>query len=147
MGVKARLPDSQGIYFVIYPHEWPEDLFLAKGTGGHFKGKDPNVSIEELWSNWVEDADILYIGKAGGIRNNGTPIKSTLMKRIIMLLRFGNGKNIGHRGGRYLWQHENSPDFRVYWYRCTDENPICLEKQLINDFQKMYHKKPYANLV
>lgn len=146
VGVKAKLPESQGIYFVIYPHEWPEDLFLPRGTGGYFKGKDPNVSIEELWSNWVEEADILYIGKAGGIRNNGNIIKSTLRKRIIALLQFGNGKNVGHWGGRYLWQHENSPDFRVYWYTCTDENSICLEEKLIKDFQKMYNKKPYANL-
>lgn len=144
--IKAKLPDSKGIYFVIYPYDWPEGLFLTTGTGGHFKGKNPNVPIEELWSNWVEDADILYIGKAGGISRNGITTNATLRDRIIALLRFGNVKNVGHWGGRYLWQHENSPDFRVYWYSCADENPADLEKELIADFVKIYNKKPFANL-
>lgn len=144
--VAEKLPDSKGIYFVIYPYEWPEDLFLEKGTGGHFKGKNPNVSVEELWGNWVEDADILYIGKAGGVSRNGILSKATLKERIIALLRFGNGKNIGHWGGRYLWQHEYSADFRIYWYTCIDENPVELEETNIIGFEKTYQKRPFANL-
>lgn len=147
VSIKTSLPDSKGVYFVVYPYGWPEGLLLTTGSGGYFKGKNPNVPIEELWSNWVEDADILYIGKAGGIKENGNIIKSTLKKRIIELLRFGNGKNIGHWGGRYLWQHEYSADFRVYWYSCSDENPVALEKELIDDFRKIYNKRPFANLI
>jgi hypothetical protein len=145
-GVKSRLPGSKGVYFVIYPYEWPDDLFLANGTGGHFKGRDPNVPMEKLWGNWVEDADILYIGQAGGISKNGKPSEATLQSRIIQLLKFGNGMNVGHRGGRYLWQHEYSQDFRVYWYECEKENPVTLEKELIADFKRTYGKRPFANL-
>lgn len=146
VSVKSGLPDSKGVYFVIYPYEWPDDLFLSNGTGGHFKGRDPNVPLEKLWGNWVEDADILYIGQAGGISKNGKPSEATLQSRIIQLLKFGNGENVGHWGGRYLWQHEYSPDFRVYWYVCVDENPVTLEKELIAEFEKTYGKKPFANL-
>jgi hypothetical protein len=135
------------VYFVIYPYEWPEDLFLATGTGGHFKGKDPNVPVEELWGNWVEDADILYIGQTGGISKNGKPSEATLQRRIIQLLQFGNGKNVGHWGGRYLWQHKNSPDFRVYWCACTDEDPATLKRELIDDFKRNYgNRGPFGNL-
>ncbi|SMC81760.1 hypothetical protein SAMN02745168_2619 [Papillibacter cinnamivorans DSM 12816] len=144
--VTARLPDTNGVYFVIFPYEWPEGMFVNPGTGGHFKGKNPNVPIEELWRNWVEEADILYIGKAGGTSVNGIPSDATLKERIVALLRFGNGKNVGHWGGRYLWQHESSPDFRVYWYACADENPVELEQKLLNEFKRVCLKRPFANL-
>lgn len=68
--------------------------FLSHGTGGFFKGKDPNVSITELETNWVENTCVVYIGKAG----------TTLQKRLNQYLKFGNGQNIGHWGGRYIWQ-------------------------------------------
>jgi len=40
--------------------------FLKPGCGGHFKNKDPNVSLSELQANWIENTDVVYIGKAGG---------------------------------------------------------------------------------
>ena len=144
--VNSKLTDSKGIYFVIYPYMRPEGLFLPTGSGGYFQGKNPNVPVEDLWMNWVEDADILYIGKAGGAYINRKVSTATLKKRIIALLRFGNSKKVGHRGGRYLWQHKFSEDFRVYWLPCKDENPVYLEKELIADFEKLYGKKPFANL-
>ena len=145
--VNARLPNSKGIYFVVYPYMRPEGLFLPTGSGGYFQGKNPNVPIEDLRVKWVEDADILYIGKAGGAYINGKVSTATLKKRIIALLRFGNGKKVGHWGGRYLWQHKFSEDFKVYWHPCRDENPVYLEKELIAGFEKLYGKKPFANLV
>lgn len=144
--IGMKLPENGGIYIVIYPHQWPEDLFMETGTGGHFKGKNPNVSLEELWGSWVEGADILYIGKAGGVSRNGKVSAATLKRRIIALLRFGSGKRVGHWGGRYLWQHEDSPDFRIYWHSCIDENPVELEQKLIDEFKFEYSKKPFANL-
>ena len=53
---------------VVYTGEnIPE--FLSRGTGGFFKGKDPNVSITELETNWVENTCVVYIGKAGKLKN------------------------------------------------------------------------------
>jgi hypothetical protein len=66
----SKLPNTKGVYFVVYPYEWPDGMFVDPGCGGHFKGRDPNVDIEKLWLNWVEGADILYIGRAGGITQN-----------------------------------------------------------------------------
>ena len=42
--------------------------FLPVGTGGLFKGEDPNVSIAELQNNWVEGTPVVYIGKATSIK-------------------------------------------------------------------------------
>jgi ADP-ribosylglycohydrolase len=136
--VSEKLPRQKGVYFVIYPHESPDEAFLQEGTGGYYKGKNPNISVELLHENWVEDADILYIGET----------KATLRERVTALLKFGNGKNVAHRGGRLLWQHKESHNFRVYWYACSDnENPVELEKELIKDFKTHYNeKRPFANL-
>jgi hypothetical protein len=92
------LPKIKGVYVVIHPN--PENVsFLEKRTGGYFKGKDPNVSIAELSINWVKDSMIVYIGQCG---SNGSA--NTLNKRIKQYLEFGIGKNVGHYGGRYIWQ-------------------------------------------
>jgi hypothetical protein len=144
--VKNKLPDSKGVYFVVHPCNRKDDIFMYPGTGRHFKGKDPNVPIEVLRAKWVEGADILYIGKAGGTYKNGKTSSATLKKRIIELLKFGCGKNIGHRGGRYICQHKENKDFRIYWYECDQENPAELERQLIGDFIAEYGVKPFANL-
>ena len=167
--VRCKLPECKGIYFVIFPYFWPEYDFLEKGTGGFFKGKDPNIPItlpdidwslnetviskyinetETLFGNWIEDADILYIGRAGGINKNGKVSNATLKDRIIALLLFGNGKRVGHWGGRYIWQHSESYDFRIYWYVCKDdENPVELEKKLLEEFVIEYQRLPFANLI
>ena len=67
----TAIPRTAGVYMVVYTGEnIPE--FLPCGTGGFFKGKDPNVSITELETNWVKNTCVVYIGKAG----------TTLRKRL-----------------------------------------------------------------
>lgn len=136
---EQKLPNEKGVYFVIWPYSRPDCMFLEVGSGGHFKDKDPNISKEELRANWVDDADILYIGKAGG-KN----LKATLRQRIVALLRFGNGEPVAHWGGRLLWQHKDSCDFRVYW--AENEDPVTSESQLLKEFKSHYGKLPFANL-
>lgn len=145
-GVKSKLPFVKGIYFVIYPHESPLGLFLKTGTGGFFNKKNPNVPLADLWDKWVDDADILYIGQTGGTSITGKASGSTLIERITDLIDFGNRKKAGHWGGRYLWQHENSENFKVYWYPCTTDNPEVLKNEVLAEFKQFYHKKPFANL-
>lgn len=49
----TAIPRTAGVYMVVYTEgNMPE--FLSRGTGGFFKGKDPNVSITELGTNWVK---------------------------------------------------------------------------------------------
>lgn len=142
-----KIPRKSGIYLVLYPYEVVEGSFVETGTGGHFKGKNPNVPIRELEKKWVKDTDILYIGKAGGIDANGKVLSSTLHQRVGSLLSFGNNKRAAHWGGRYLWQHYNYKEFKIYWYPCEeDENAIELEKELLADFEKEYGRLPFANI-
>jgi|GEM_PF-2502710 len=144
---RIKIPDISGVYIVVYPHELSEDMFINPGSGGYFKGENPNVEIGELFSNWVAGADVLYIGRTGGTTVNGFVSEATLRKRIKQLLQYGNGRPVGHRGGRYLWQHKNSSDFRIYWYTCVDENPVTLEQNIRKEFLDEYNQRPFANLV
>ena len=88
----TAIPRTAGVYMVVYTGEnIPE--FLSRGTGGFFKGKDPNVSITELETNWVENTCVVYIGKAGKLKN----CKATIQSRLKQYLDFGAGKKSGHR--------------------------------------------------
>ena len=61
--------------------------FLLVGSGGPFKGKNPNVDTAVLRQNWVPGAQVVYIGKAGD------PGKAaTLRSRLWQYLRFGAGQ-------------------------------------------------------
>ncbi len=82
-GVKSVIPAQMGVY-VVLREDNTKPVFVTKGTGGFFKGKDPNVPVSELQANWVEDTNIMYIGKAGGFGST-----STLQKRLGQYLRFG----------------------------------------------------------
>ena len=83
----TAIPRTAGVYMVVYTGEnIPE--FLSRGTGGFFKGKDPNVSITELETNWVENTCVVYIGKAGKLKN----CKATIQSRLKQYLDFGAGK-------------------------------------------------------
>lgn len=115
------IPPQKGVYLIVRDTaEHP--VFLQEGTGGHFKGKDPNVSIDELQSNWVNNTCIVYIGKA-----------TDLNKRLYQYLRFGLGCNVGHWGGRYIWQLKDAATLRVFWKETADD-PRVVEQEMISDF-------------
>jgi hypothetical protein len=140
------MPSEKGVYAVV-SSQLPNQDFHVKGTGGLFKGRNPNVSKACLQNKWVNEAHILYIGKAGSADGNGRISKATLRGRINAYLKFGLGYNTSHWGGRYIWQLENSKDLLIYWRACNDgENPATLEKELILKFKEHYHKLPFANL-
>jgi len=101
------IPKMKGIYLVLNPN-YKKAEYLQIGTGGYFKGKNPNVSLEELKSNWVDNSLFVYIGKAG----NETS-KATLNSRLKQCFGFGQGKNIGHWGGRLIWQLKNANDTQM----------------------------------
>lgn len=132
---------SPGVYMVVRrTNAAPE--FLERGTGGFFKGKDPNVSLEELNKNWVDDTCVVYIGQAGG---NGS--SATLRKRLRQYLNFGQGETVGHWGGRYIWQLKDAADLLFCWKTLTTDDPRAVEKSLISEFKEYYAgKRPFANL-
>ena len=125
--------DSPGVYLVVRTDD-AEPVFVPEGSGGHFKGRNPNVPAGELQANWVKDTCVVYIGKAGG----GTS-RATLRKRIGQYIRFGSGEPVGHWGGRYIWQLEDADDLLFCWRAAKEsEDAKDLESKLIADFKSQY---------
>lgn len=127
------LPDNNGVYLVLNVDNKPGE-FLTVGSGGHFKGKDPNISLADLKSNWVDNTKVVYIGKATSLRS-----------RLRQYFSFGQGKNIGHYGGRLIWQIKYSKDLVVCWKSLTTD-PREFETDLIQQFVKTFGCRPFANL-
>ena len=138
--------DERGNYLVLYLTQ-EEPTFLENGVGGYFKRKNPNVSIEVLKENWIHDTIVVYIGQAGGIRA-GKWSNETLQKRIKKYMQFGQGKNIGHYGGRYIWQIKPYKDLVVCWHEKPNmiKDPKAVESGMIADFKSVYGNRPFANL-
>lgn len=129
----SMLPNNNGVYLVLNIDNKPGE-FLTVGSGGHFKGKDPNISLADLKSNWVDNTKVVYIGKATSLRS-----------RLRQYFSFGQGKNIGHYGGRLIWQIKYSKDLVVCWKSLTTD-PREFEADLIQQFVKTYGCRPFANL-
>jgi hypothetical protein len=136
-----RIPAEKGVYLVLRL-DGDKPAFSVKGSGGFFKGDDPNVSVSELESNWVNGTIVINIGQAGG---GGS--KATLKSRIKQYLDFGQGKPVGHKGGRLIWQIKNYQDLLLCWKSTGNEDPRMVEKGLIQEFKAIYGKRrPFANL-
>lgn len=129
----SMLPNNNGVYLVLNIDNKPGE-FLTVGSGGHFKGKDPNISLTDLKSNWVDKTKVVYIGKATSLRS-----------RLRQYFSFGQGKNIGHYGGRLIWQIKYSKDLVVCWKSLTTD-PREFEADLIQQFVKTFGCRPFANL-
>ncbi len=134
-----QVPKTPGVYFIL--HESNAPRFRKESIGGHFKGKNPTVDQKELFQNWVEDSKIVYIGKAGSPTGS-----ATLQSRLRQYMKFGQGKPIGHWGGRYIWQLENSSELIVTWKPTNGVDPREIEKSQISSHKSTHGKRPFANL-
>jgi hypothetical protein len=133
-----QVPKSGGIYIVVYT-QLNMPVFLKKGNGGSFRGKEPNISIEKLkerWVNFKSDGDkVLYIGKSNNLR-----------RRIKLYIRFGKKEPVAKWGGRYIWQITDIDDSKIYFKE--DGSPRETEKRLIQEFKEKYGgRRPFANLI
>ena len=137
---RSQLPTTKGVYLVLNLDKTPP-AFLPVGTGGHFKGRNPNVLLDELKANWVDKTLVVYIGKAGSDASS-----ATLKSRLKQYFGFGQGKNIGHWGGRLIWQIAASHKLVVCWKPLPNEDPRTTEAQLIKEFVKQFGQRPFANL-
>ena len=108
--------------------------FADRSCGGWFKGKDPTVSLETLRLNWVDDAEVVYIGKADLLR-----------RRLREYADFGTGKPVGHYGGRLIWQLSNTDALRVAWKETPEQSPLAVEREMLAAFRNSYGKPPFAN--
>ena len=133
--------DDIGVYVVLRTEEGVP-TFLAKSTGGRFKGRDPNVSRVELRAHWVDGTTIMYVGKAGSSGKS-----ATLRSRLRQYLAFGAGTPIGHWGGRFIWHLSSSENLVVCWKKTPDEESREVERRMIQEFKKAFHDcRPFANL-
>jgi hypothetical protein len=57
-GGLSDVPGAGGVY-VVYRPGARRPSFVAAGTGGQFKGRDPNVPVETLQAKWVAGAHVL----------------------------------------------------------------------------------------
>jgi uncharacterized protein (DUF1778 family) len=139
----AEVPDEPGVYMVLRP-DLSSPEFLSEGTGGFFKGKNPNVPIDKLEGKWIDSSTVTYIGMSGDQSDE------TLRSRWKKRLRFGNGRPVGARGGRYIWQLKNVDQLIVCWKTMPDVVPQAVksaEKELLRQFRSSHEGKlPFANL-
>lgn len=133
------IPQKKGVYIILKTAK--KYTFREIGSGGYFKGKNPNVPLEELKANWVDNCQIVYIGKAGS-----TNSLSTLRSRLTQYFQFGQGKDVGHQGGRYIWQLEEAETLYVCWKTIESIEPATVETNLIKEFTRYHGKRPFANL-
>jgi hypothetical protein len=138
----SRIPQSPGIYVVLKPEDF-ERLFLTKSVGGRFKRRDPSLLQSALEEEWIEDTDILYIGKAGA----GSTGNRGLRKRIQEFADFGRGKPVGHWGGRLIWQLADSQSLVIAWKELPASEVNSAEARYHEKFIGIYRRLPFANLV
>ncbi len=129
----SQVPHSPGVYWVCAGKGFKPD-FINPGTGGFFRGQNPNVEITELERRWIKETEVLYIGQSTDLR-----------RRLRQYTLFGLGRPVGHRGGRYIWQIKDALHIlSVRWEE--DANPERRERSELSDFEKRYGRLPFANL-
>jgi hypothetical protein len=129
----STLPQGGGVYVVVQAVKARPD-FLDTNPGGRFKDQDPTVDAPALTANWVDGAEVVYIGKADNLR-----------RRLRQFMRFGMGVPIGHWSGRLIWQLIGSSELVVAWRETPSEVPKEVETRMLGEFRAAFAKTPFAN--
>ena len=129
----SACPKAGGVYVITRDDTGPV-AFAERSCGGWFKGKDPSVTSDVLIANWVDGAEVVYIGKADQLR-----------RRLIQFADFGAGRPVGHWGGRLIWQLRDVGKLLVAWKEIPGRVPAEAEAELIAKFRQAYGKPPFAN--
>ena len=128
-------------------HNSYQILFLIHDMHQRVQNHNSNIlQVSDLFdsvlkNNLVEDTLVVYIGKAGGSNS-----RATLHSRLKQYMRFGEGKPVGHWGGRLIWQLENHRELTVCYKTLANSEPREEEKKLILEFESIHGKIPFANL-
>ena len=125
--------DLGGVYIVLRSADTAPS-FEAVSCGGHFKGRNPAVGLDQLRAKWVSGTETVYIGKATNLRT-----------RLRQYRAFGSGRAVGHWGGRYIWQLTEPLQLHVCW-KATEEPPETVESALLRSFTTQHGSLPFANL-
>lgn len=133
---RRQLPPTTGGAYIVVRDSTDPPVYLATSTGGFFRGKDPTVDPTVLARNWVPESQILYIGKSNKLR-----------RRLFEYAAFGEGRPVGHWGGRYIWQLDDSRELDVAWVTCKDgETHSELEARLVGQVKRLTGRLPFANI-
>jgi hypothetical protein len=126
-------PTTGGVYVATYGGGNPTE-FAERSGGGWFKGQEPSVPSAVLAANWVENAEVVYIGMSGQLR-----------RALRLFADFGEGKPIGHWGGRLIWQLPDTAKLLVAWKETPGQVPKEVKAELLGLFRQTYGKPPFAN--
>ena len=137
-----RVPQRTGIFAVLRPEGF-EPRFLSKSTAGVFKKKDPSLPATALAAEWLDDADVLYVGKAGP----GSKGNRGLRRQIQEFVDFGKGKPPGHWDGRLIWQLADAGSLIVAWKELPVGQLNAAEARYHAAFVEAHGRLPFANLV
>lgn len=137
-----RIPQRQGIFMILCPAGF-EPQYLAKSTAGVFKKKNPSLAESALAAEWITDAEVLYIGKAG----IGSQGNRGLRRQIQEFVDFGNGKPPGHWDGRLIWQLANPQNLLIAWKELPVEALNASLAEYHAEFALAHGRLPFANLV
>ena len=137
-----RIPQKPGIFAVLRPEGF-RPQFLARSTAGVFKKKNPSLPPAALAAEWVDGADVLYIGKAGP----GSKGNRGLRRQIQEFIDFGRGKPPGHWDGRLIWQLAAADSLLITWLELPPEQLNAAEARYHADFRALHGRLPFANLV
>ena len=130
---ESACPSSGGVYVVTYSGE-NAVTFAEQTCGGWFKRNDPTLSREALIANWVDNAEVIYIGKSDNLK-----------RRLRDLADFGAGKPVAHWGGRLIWQVPYIDRLLVGWKETLGRVAVEVEAELMSQFRQVHGKPPFAN--
>lgn len=89
--------------------------------------------VDRLAEKWVEDAEVLYIGKSTQIR-----------RRLRQLIRHAQGRSVNHTGGEIVWQLRGFERLIICWRQA--KRPRKVERSLIRAFKNSQEGQlPFAN--
>jgi hypothetical protein len=134
------VPALPGVYVVLREKK-SRPVFLDRSPAGWFKGQDPTVPVAELEAAWPDGAHCVYIGKAG----SGAPGGRSLRQRIREFRQYGDGRPVGHQGGRRIWQLADADEYVLSWLPTPGMDPEVLEAQLLRAFVAEYGRRPIGN--
>jgi hypothetical protein len=138
--MEARGLDSPGVYAIFAPPKYIPS-FLTEDL----KNVITPWTQEQLWSRWVEEAELAYIGCAGR-----TPTNRILRKRIGDFRKHGAGRistSGPHKGGERIWQCKGWAQFTLAWLP-TDPfpHPHNTEVAIGTAFLALTGVLPFANV-
>lgn len=100
------------------------------------------MSFVDLHNERKDNAIVVYIGEAGSATS-----QATLFSPLIQYLKFGQGSNVEHYGGRLIWQLNDSRDLLTCFKTLPHNNSREIEQMLIEYLKQKYNgKRSFANL-